>query len=467
MRPSNGARMVFFAIVARRFATVASACLARAAAASRSACAFASPCRSFWARPWLSLASDASASAAASCASSADVSSLTRTAPRLTELPDSKVISRTVPGSSAPRTTPRTATSEPIAAFVGSHSAASTFAAVTASGGGTKDSPARTIATIWFALAPTRTSTTTTKPAIVTIHCLRLLFMYAPDNQVLRGCCRRRARRRDAGWAAALRIVPGDARVGRERIAQVLSTPIQGVSRRAPRRRLEQASSRGDPELRARVQEIGVGLDAPRVGGERVPLRLQEVELRSLADLVSIEREVRRPRAHLRLDPRGPAARDVRADGRPRSVDVVACREPGALLARPRAVRRGRLRADARQRGEVEGPAEPDHRLPVRIAPGEPFEIAHALRQGRAEARNEREALRLRLLLRCDAALDRRRERRDLLVRHLEPLERGLLTEVVGELRLALEHRRDPGERLERPGDERYLELRARSEERR
>src|SRR6266508_4603606 len=84
-----------------------------------------------------------------------------------------------------------------------------------------------------------------------------------------------------------------------ERIAQALSTPMQGVSRRPPCRRLEQAFPRGDPELRARVQEIGVGLDAARVGGERVPLCLQEVELRSLADPVSIEREVRRPCAYV------------------------------------------------------------------------------------------------------------------------------------------------------------------------
>ena len=122
MRPSNGARMVFFAMVARRFATVALDCLAFASAASRSACALASPRRSRSARCRLSLASDASATAAASCASSAEVSSLTSTAPRLTKLPDSNAISRTVPGSSAPRTTPRSATSDPIASVADSHS---------------------------------------------------------------------------------------------------------------------------------------------------------------------------------------------------------------------------------------------------------------------------------------------------------------------------------------------------------
>ena len=54
MRPSNGARMVFFAMVARRFATVALDCLAFASAASRSACvglAAAQPLRALQAEP--------------------------------------------------------------------------------------------------------------------------------------------------------------------------------------------------------------------------------------------------------------------------------------------------------------------------------------------------------------------------------------------------------------------------------
>ena len=121
------------------------------------------------------------------------------------------------------------------------------------------------------------------------------------------------------------------------------------ASRRPPRRLGEEALAGGDPELRARVDEVGVRLDARSAGGERVALRLQEIELRRRAGLVPLQRELRRPRADLRLDARGAAPRDVGSGRSPGAVDVVARGEPRPLLPRPRGVRRRVLRADSRR----------------------------------------------------------------------------------------------------------------------
>ena len=52
---------------------------------------------------------------------------------------------------------------------------------MTASGGGTNDSPARTMLTICPAFTPTRMPTTATSPTMTTTHCLVLLFMNAPE----------------------------------------------------------------------------------------------------------------------------------------------------------------------------------------------------------------------------------------------------------------------------------------------
>src|SRR6266851_8188724 len=175
--PSNGARMVFLAIVARSWATLASACLKRASAASRSATVLWSFLRRLRARSRVCLARVASASAAVSCASSTEVSSLTSTAPLRTAMPESKKISRTVPGNSELTITLCTATSEPMAGCEPCHSVAWTCAVVTASGGGAKDLPALIMAPICIAFTPVSAAATTNNARTTVIQSLRFVVM--------------------------------------------------------------------------------------------------------------------------------------------------------------------------------------------------------------------------------------------------------------------------------------------------
>ncbi len=214
MRPSNGARIDFFAMVAWRFRTVAWACFARASAASRSAGAFAPPARSLRVRSRLTRASVASAVAAASCASSAEVSSFTRSAPRFTDVPDSNAISRTVPGSSAAIVTPCTATIDAIAALDDSHSVSSARADETASGGGAIDSAARTMVRIWLALTPTRVPRTRRRPTPNTTHCFLLFAIAAsaaPRINATAACGPQRLGLRPGWGGTGARATPGGA----------------------------------------------------------------------------------------------------------------------------------------------------------------------------------------------------------------------------------------------------------------
>ena len=169
-RPSKGARMVFLAMVACNVPTLAAVCLARASAASRSAAELKLEARRVRARSRVAVASSASALAAASCASSVDLSSSTITSPRRTNSPESKPIFRTSPGTSEATVTARTATSVPTAVRADCHSKASTFAEVTASGGGTNDLPAPIMARIWPALIPTRITITAARPMAAKTH---------------------------------------------------------------------------------------------------------------------------------------------------------------------------------------------------------------------------------------------------------------------------------------------------------
>ena len=52
---------------------------------------------------------------------------------------------------------------------------------------------------------------------------------------------------------------------------------------------LEEALARGETELRPRVHQVGVGLDARDVGAEGIPLRLEQLELRGRPGLVAVE----------------------------------------------------------------------------------------------------------------------------------------------------------------------------------
>ena len=166
--------MVLLAMVARSTAALAALWLARASAASSSAGVLEFSPRSTRARLTLVFAKEASASAAASCASSIDVSSLTRTSPRRTRAPESKPSSRTSPGSSEATITARTATSVPTAARDTCQRTASTLAEVTDSGGGANDLPALIMVAIWLALMPARIASVATRPTMATTQILRL-----------------------------------------------------------------------------------------------------------------------------------------------------------------------------------------------------------------------------------------------------------------------------------------------------
>ena len=109
-------------------------------------------------------------------ASSVEVSRRTSTWPFLTVAPESKAISRTVPGSSAPRVVAWTATSVAMAGREGCQVLAFTGAEVTDSGGGLKVSPTAIMAPIWPPFTPARASTTRRRPRTVKIQGRRFRF---------------------------------------------------------------------------------------------------------------------------------------------------------------------------------------------------------------------------------------------------------------------------------------------------
>ena len=112
--PANGARTIFFAIVAWMLSTCASACFTRGFGLTRAPRARWRGCRSAPARArGVTCAHSAAASAERSCARSMSSSSRTSSSPAFTMEPASKRISRTTPSASALTTVPCTATTEP------------------------------------------------------------------------------------------------------------------------------------------------------------------------------------------------------------------------------------------------------------------------------------------------------------------------------------------------------------------
>src|SRR6266550_2875052 len=96
---------------------------------------------------------------------------------------------------------------------------------------------------------------------------------------------------------------------------------------------LEKTLSRGEAELRAGIDQIGVRLDARDFSGERVALRLQQIELRDGADLITVVGLLRGMRGGNPAGPRGAAAGDGRSHRLPLAVDGVTRRQPHPQLA--------------------------------------------------------------------------------------------------------------------------------------
>src|ERR671934_523991 len=133
----------------------------------------------------------------------------------------------------------------------------------------------------------------------------------------------------------------------------------------------EKTLSRGEAELRAGVDQIGVCLDAGDFRRERVALRLQQIELRDGPHLVAIVGLLRGVRGGNPTCPRGAAAGDGRSDRLPLPVDGVARGELHAELAGPGDVGARILAADAGDARQIERPAEIDRRLPGPVMAGE------------------------------------------------------------------------------------------------
>ena len=177
-RPSNGARIVFFAMVARRFATAASACWrAPGPRRGRPGC---------WPRPCAQVRGALEADLRQRGVGRAPPRAApprwrcrAARAPRPSSppAPDSKPISRTTPVSSAPSVTPRAATSVPMAVLLDGQSISSTAAAVTDSGGGRKALPAWIMARICATLTAASAPTTTSSARTATAHTLVFGFM--------------------------------------------------------------------------------------------------------------------------------------------------------------------------------------------------------------------------------------------------------------------------------------------------
>src|SRR5438477_7161967 len=113
-----------------------------------------------------------------------------------------------------------------------------------------------------------------------------------------------------------------------------------------------EALSGGEAQLRARVHQVGVRLDPAHLRVERVPLRLQEVELRDGPGAVPLPRLRCGVEGGLAAGASGAAASDARNHGVPFAVDGVAGREQCAELAGAGRVRRRVLRADVGEVGE-------------------------------------------------------------------------------------------------------------------
>ncbi len=167
-RPANGARMVFFSIVARILSALPCVCFKVASAVSKSDCDTRFWLRSVRSRATLMRASSSWASSARSWASSAEVSKRTSRLLVDTTAPDSKAISRTRPAISGVTVTPCTAVTEPMAVSVPCHFSSRATTVETDSGGAAKLLPPAISFLIWSIFTPARAPTTrsTTKTAM-------------------------------------------------------------------------------------------------------------------------------------------------------------------------------------------------------------------------------------------------------------------------------------------------------------
>src|SRR5712664_78880 len=151
-----------------------------------------------------------------------------------------------------------------------------------------------------------------------------------------------------------------------------LASPRFTRSLRLFLRTAERLAAGGESQLRPRIGEVGVGLDPGNVRAVRVALALQQIKLRRGADLITVLGQARGVLAGLRLRASRFAVGDVGLHGIPVAVDRVATGKPGALLAGSGGIRRGVLRTDVREVGQVELPGKPQPGLPVVIAAEEP-----------------------------------------------------------------------------------------------
>src|SRR5204862_7164603 len=147
-----------------------------------------------------------------------------------------------------------------------------------------------------------------------------------PGRRARRGLPRRRPR---PAPAAALSTEPRRPLRNRPRrtATRMLSSLDSLVS-------LEKTLSRGETELRAGVDQIGVCLDAGDLRGEGVALGLQQIELRDGPHLVAVVGLLSGVRGRDAARPRRAAAGDGGSDRLPLPVDGVAGGQPDAQLAR-------------------------------------------------------------------------------------------------------------------------------------
>ena len=172
VRPANGARMVFFSMMARMLSALAWLVLAAISAASNSDCDTVFSFRRFCRRLRLMASHSCCAATPRNCASSEAVSSCTSRSPLATTAPDSKAISFTVPASSGVMVMPWTAAMEPMAASVFGHFSSRAANDETVSGGGAKVLPASISVLICNVFTPARPPkiTTTSTRATVTLR---------------------------------------------------------------------------------------------------------------------------------------------------------------------------------------------------------------------------------------------------------------------------------------------------------
>src|SRR3954463_6814015 len=102
-------------------------------------------------------------------------------------------------------------------------------------------------------------------------------------------------------------------------------------------------------QLAAGVEQIGVGLDAARLGSEGVAVSLDQLELRADARAVAGARHLCGAGGDRGLRARRAAAHDIGLDAAPGTKDPVAGAEPDRLFSRARRLRVGSARTDRGQ----------------------------------------------------------------------------------------------------------------------